>query len=103
MVELNHWSLIVLPTGLAWRTFSLYSLICGSRKEGAATLSAITPMPFWAARWYVEGCKAATQMAGCGFWYGLGRTSRGGTCQKRPSHSNRPSSHILGIMLNDSS
>ena len=42
--------------------------MCGARYEGAATLRAMTPMPFSAASWYVVGCSAATQMGGCGFW-----------------------------------
>ena len=31
MVALSHWSLMNLPTGFAWRTRSLYALMCGSR------------------------------------------------------------------------
>ena len=42
-------TLMSLPTGLAWRTRSLYSRMCGARYVGAATLSAITPMPSSAA------------------------------------------------------
>src|SRR5256885_17075052 len=51
----------------------------------------------------LAGCSAATQIGGCGFWYGLGRTSRGGTVQNWPSHENRPSSQIRGIIRSDSS
>src|SRR2546422_5744616 len=39
MVELSHWSLMNLPTGMACRTFSLYSLMWGARYDGAATRS----------------------------------------------------------------
>ena len=41
---------------------------------------------------------AATQMGGCGFWNGLGSTSRGGTCQNLPSQENKPFSQIFGTM-----
>ena len=81
----------------------MYARTWGSRFAGALDPKAITPMPFSAAMSYVEFCRAASQMGGWGFWNGLGRTCREGTCQKRPSQENQSDSQILGIMVRDSS
>ncbi len=57
---------------------------------------ASAPMPARAAAWMVSRVEQATQIGGCGFWYGFGTTLRQGMEKNCPSN---PGYGFIAIML----